>query len=71
MTFAIWGVIIEVKIGADFENDICNRISQRSGVVFFKVLMYMGSFFERFPFLPRESCWVLFQGLKSMLITKL
>ena len=33
MTFVVWGIILEVKSDADFENDICKRMSQRLGVV--------------------------------------
>ena len=31
--FVIWSFILRVKGGADFENDTCNRIFRRLGVV--------------------------------------
>ena len=33
MTFVFWCIILEVFSDADFENDVCTRISQRLGVV--------------------------------------
>ena len=33
MNFVVWGIILEVKSDADFENDTGKRISQRSGVL--------------------------------------
>ena len=70
MTFVVWDIILEVKSDADFENDICKRISRRlevvkagfnvNGVVFRKVFVLL--------LRPLESCWVPFQGLNSALI---
>ena len=31
--FVVWGIIVQVKSDADFENDICKRIPQRLGEV--------------------------------------
>ena len=33
MTVVVWGIILEDENDADFENDICKRMSQRLGVV--------------------------------------
>ena len=57
--FVVWGITLEVKSDADFENDVCENISQRLGVVFVG-LNVIGVFSKDFHLFSLQACWVSF-----------